>query len=80
MYYVYLLKSEEFDQIYTGYTDNVEKRIIAHNLGQSPHTKKYKPWKLVAYFAFVEQSSAKEFEAYLKTGSGIAFSRRHFTK
>jgi putative endonuclease len=44
--------------------------------GGSPHTSKYRPWKLVAYFAFEEKSTAMAFEKYLKTGSGRAFAEK----
>ncbi len=31
------------------------------------------PWKLVWYCAFAEKQKAKDFELYLKSGSGKAF-------
>jgi hypothetical protein len=31
------------------------------------------PWKLVYYSAFVDKQKAKDFELYLKSGSGKAF-------
>jgi putative endonuclease len=49
----------------------------AHNEGRSAHTSKYKPWKLVTYMAFSNESKALEFERYLKSGSGHAFAKRH---
>ena len=39
---------------------------------------KFKPWKVEAYFAFETKEKAAAFEAYLKTGSGHAFAKRHF--
>lgn len=78
MHYVYILKSQNFNQIYTGLTKDLETRLKAHNSGKSSHTKKFKPWELVIYIAFENQQAAEEFERYLKTGSGIAFARRHF--
>ncbi|WP_345785360.1 GIY-YIG nuclease family protein [Thalassobacterium sedimentorum] len=60
-----------------GYTTDLQTRIKAHNVGQSPHTAKYKPWKLVGYHAFETIQQAKAFEAYLKSGSGRAFAKRH---
>ena len=76
IYYVYILKSERHGQIYTGYTKNLQQRMTDHNAGRSPHTKKFKPWKLVTYIAFDKVFTARNFEEYLKTGSGIAFSRK----
>ena len=34
-----------------------------------PHTAKFIPWDLVAYFAFKEKDRAAAFEKYLKSGS-----------
>lgn len=73
MYYVYILKSINFDQTYIGYTKNLKSRFVDHNFGRSKHTKKYRPWSLIVYFAFDSEFRARSFEEYLKTGSGIAF-------
>lgn len=78
MFYVYTLKSENFDEIYTGFTKDLKKRMIDHNSGKSSHTKKFKPWKLITYTAFENEPAARAFEKYLKTGSGIAFARKHY--
>ena len=77
MKYVYLIKSvTQLDQRYVGLASNLESRIRAHNAGQSIHTAKYKPWELVAYFAFTNEARAVEFEIYLKSGSGRAFANK----
>ncbi|MEA2097075.1 MAG: GIY-YIG nuclease family protein [Candidatus Cloacimonadota bacterium] len=79
MKYVYLIRSKLLsDRYYTGITDNVDRRLSEHNHGKSPHTAKSKPWELVCFTAFVDEKRASEFEKYLKTGSGRAFSNRHF--
>ena len=79
MYYVYLMFSISMpDQRYTGYTADLKRRIGAHNAGQSKYTAKYAPWRLVCYHAFADKQVAQRFEAYLKTGSGQAFAKRHF--
>ena len=78
MRYVYLLESTAHSgKRYVGLTSDIKARLQAHNAGQSPHTSKYKPWALVAYFAFRDDQRAVEFEAYLKSGSGRAFAKRH---
>ena len=77
MKYVYLIQSiPSPDQRYVGIASNIEKRLSAHNEGRSPHTSKYKPWKLVTYVAFSSDEKAREFEKYLKTGSGRAFAKK----
>lgn len=79
MKYVYMLKSERFpDRCYTGSTVDLKKRLQEHNNGQSGHTRKYIPWRLLGYVALSDHGKADAFEAYLKTASGRAFAKRHF--
>ena len=79
MYYVYIIRSRKDDrQIYTGFTADLKQRIDDHNNGNSIHTKKYIPWTLEFYSAFIEKEKALEFERYLKSGSGIAFRNKRF--
>ena len=74
MYYVYLLKSESHPkQPYVGLTRDLQQRLKDYNEGRSPHTAKFRPWLLIAYFAFTEEKTAIAFENYLKSGSGRAF-------
>jgi predicted GIY-YIG superfamily endonuclease len=77
MTYVYLLESVSFPgQWYVGHADDLRARLAAHNAGQSPHTAKYKPWRLVTYLAFSDEAKAIAFERYLKTASGRAFANK----
>ncbi|MDZ4691938.1 GIY-YIG nuclease family protein [Terricaulis sp.] len=79
MFFVYLLESEaKPSQRYTGFSSDIEARLKTHNAGGSPHTAKYRPWRLVAYFAFEEEAKARAFEHYLKSGSGKAFANKRF--
>ena len=77
MYYVYLLRSLQFpEQTYRGFTTDLKMRFADHNAGKSKHTAKYAPWELVSYHAFADEQKAREFEYYLKTGSGKAFANK----
>mgnify|MGYP003453426984 FL=1 len=76
MFYVYILKSIKYDQIYIGQTDDLKRRIEEHNSGKSFHTKKYAPWEIKSYFEKKKKTTAVGFEKYLKTGSGKAFLRK----
>ena len=77
MRYVYLLESQGVPgQRYVGITSDVERRLAEHNAGQSSHTSKYAPWKLITYIAFTNQQKAETFERYLKSGSGHAFANK----
>ena len=44
-----------------------------HNLGNVKSTAPHTPWKLVWYGAFSTEKEARDFEHYLKTGSGKSF-------
>ena len=78
MRYVYLLKSEPHPtQRYVGLTANLRARLADHTAGRSPHTAKYRPWRLVAYLAFTNERQAAAFEQYLKSGSGRSFATKH---
>lgn len=73
MYYTYILYSSKSNKLYFGYTEDLQKRLNEHNSGSSFATKPYVPWKLAWYCAFVNKKEAKDFELYLKSGSGKAF-------
>ena len=78
MFYVYILKSINTDNIYVGCTNNVKERLKVHNEGKSFHTSKYRPWKLEFYSAFKTKELAFEFEKYLKTPNGKQMAKKHF--
>jgi predicted GIY-YIG superfamily endonuclease len=79
MYYVYLIRSVSFpNQIYIGYTQDINTRISDHNAGLSIHTSKYKPWELITYLCFKDQNKAIDFEKYLKSQSGRALAVKRF--
>lgn len=63
---------------YTGLAEDLGARLGSHNSGQSPHTAKFKPWRLVVSIRFEDDCKAVEFERYLKSGSGRAFALKHF--
>jgi putative endonuclease len=73
VYYVYILQSSKSGIFYYGYTSDIPKRLKEHNDGRNQFTKGHKPWKLVFYCAFVSKKKAKDFELYIKSGSGKAF-------
>ena len=75
---IYVIQSESaVSQHYVGVTSNVLSRVAAHNAGESPHTRKYRPWRLIVAIEFAIQERAIAFEQYLKSGSGCAFLKRH---
>lgn len=79
MKYVYLIESVRYPtRRYVGLTTSLPERLKSHNAGQSPHTSKYRPWRLVTYIAFSDHDLAAKFERYLKSGSGRVFADRRF--
>jgi putative endonuclease len=77
--YVYRLRSTTHpNQVYTGLTEDLTTRLLKHNSGGAPHTSKFAPWSVDVAIAFRSREKAAAFEAYLKTGSGREFARRHF--
>jgi putative endonuclease len=56
----------------------VRDRLGWHNLGPSGHTGSRRPWSLVVAMEFPNEREAVRFEKYLKSGSGRAFTKRHF--
>lgn len=78
-YYVYIL----IDTItethrYVGSTQDLSARLAKHNAGEVSHTSKFKPWRIQTAIAFDSKEKAAAFEAYLKSGSGREFAKRHF--
>jgi len=77
MKYVYLLESlVHAGRTYIGLTDDLKSRLREHNAGKSPHTAKYRPWRLITYIAFSSGEKAAAFERYLKGASGRAFANK----
>jgi predicted GIY-YIG superfamily endonuclease len=77
MKHVYLIQSISHpEQRYVGSTSDLDKRLAAHNAGQSPHTAKFRPWKLITSLSFTDDDKAVLFEKYLKSGSGRAFASK----
>lgn len=75
---VYILKNAETPpRYYTGLTANLLQRLDEHNCGRCASTAKYRPWCVDAVIKFADERRAVAFEKYLKSGSGIAFARRH---
>jgi predicted GIY-YIG superfamily endonuclease len=64
------------DQDYVGATADLKKRLADHNARKSTHTAKFVPWDLIWYSAFPDKYKALDFEKYLKSHSGRAFSKK----
>jgi len=67
MYYVYLIKSRKYSEIYIGSTGDLPRRLFEHNKGREVSTKRYRPWELVYYEAYKSEEDAREREMRLKS-------------
>ncbi len=76
MFYVYIIQSLSDRSYYVGMTTNVQKRIAEHNRGQSIYASGHSPYELVWFCGFQDKKKALDFERYIKSGSGFAFSRK----
>jgi len=69
-FYIYVLKSEIDNQLYTGYTSDLRQRLAEHNKGNVQSTKNRRPLKLVYFEGCLNQQDATHREKYLKTTYG----------
>ena len=76
--FVYVLRNDnEPARYYTGVTSNVPARLRFHNAGLCRHTAAGRPWQIDVVVQFADEGRALVFEKYLKSGSGVAFAKRH---
>jgi putative endonuclease len=84
MIYVYVLQSEFDSGLYIGMTTDLRRRFEEHQGGSSLSTKGRRPWKLIYYEAYLQESDAEGREIFLKSGGGRRFLdkqlRNHFAR
>lgn len=54
-YYIYVLLSERDGLFYTGYTSNLQNRLIQHNNGEVKSTARRLPFKLIYWEGCLNQ-------------------------
>ena len=69
MYYVYILLLSN-NQLYTGYTSDLKRRMQEHQHGKSEFTSQHLPVRLIHYEAYSLESDARRRESFLKTTEG----------
>lgn len=74
-YYIYVLRSDQDKNFYTGYTKDLKLRFKQHENKQVSSTKERGKLRLIYYEACLSQKDATHREKYLKTYLGKMFLR-----
>ena len=67
MYYVYVLRNNE-GRLYIGHTEDIERRLDQHRMGESGWTRSRGPWQLVSSESYATRAEAMKRERSLKAG------------
>ena len=73
MWHVYVLKSLKNQRLYTGSTNDLQRRLAEHQRGKNRYTRYAGPFELVYSETHADRLEARRREWYLKSGKG-----RHF--
>ena len=75
MYYVYIIRSKNSKKIYTGITNDIDRRLQEHNyqLSNTRTTKKITDFEVVFLTTVDDRITARAVEIYLKSGIGREF-------
>lgn len=78
-YHVYLIKSDnDPTKFYKGFTTDITKRLAKHNNVLVKSITPYIPWNLQTVISVDSEDKVIQFERYLISHSGRAFSSKHF--
>ena len=66
MFYTYILQSQKNSKFYIGSCQNIDIRLDRHNAGATPSTKSGRPWMLVYYERFQNNTDALKREREIK--------------
>ncbi len=71
MYFVYILYSPSSGKTYTGFSIDVERRLLEHNITETKgFTLRYRPWLLIHTENFENKPDALRREKFYKSGQG----------
>jgi putative endonuclease len=65
-FYTYILYSEKLNKYYSGSTEDLEKRLKYHNMGQVKFTSTGIPWNLIWSQSFITRAEAIQIENKIK--------------
>ena len=66
-YTVYVIFSKTIDRYYTGYTNDLDRRLSEHNRKKGKYTDAGIPWEVVYTEQFELKHEAQEREKYIKS-------------
>jgi putative endonuclease len=69
-WYVYVLRSLRNGRLYTGSTNDLQRRLSEHARGHSNYTKHAGPFELVYKEEYETRLAARQRELFLKSGPG----------
>ncbi len=72
-HYIYILKSQRDNRLYTGYTNNLAGPLKEHKHGLNFSTKYRLPFCLIYFEGCLNEQDAKRRDYYLKTTPGRKF-------
>ena len=70
MWWVYVLRSRANGRLYTGSTNDLERRIAEHHRGKTRYTRHAGPFALVHTEECATRIDARRRESFLKSGQG----------
>ena len=74
---VYVLFSDKFNEIYIGFTSNMDARLFSHNSPKNNgYTKRFQPWRIIYTENFQNKKDAMKREKELKSFGGRDFIRK----
>ena len=73
MWYVYVLRSLTNRRLYTGSTNDLQRRLAEHQRGKTRYTRHGGPFELVHVEEFGTRLEARQRERALKSGQGRAY-------
>ena len=76
MFYVYVFYDRNRKIFYTGYTNNLKRRIAEHKCGKTQTTSRMEDKLLVYYEVGISQKDAENREKQLKTGFGRGYLKK----
>jgi putative endonuclease len=77
MFVVYILYSHSLKKFYTGFTADLEQRILFHNSGMNNFSKKGIPWILIKTFELPDKYTAMMLEKQIKKNGAKRYLERN---